>query len=83
MEQDWIPAFFSSVNNYAVMAADRLNADFRLVSQSGWGIVSGWDNNPHTLLPFTKRSAVLPQESRIILRGHILPMIFLPGRRMP
>lgn len=53
MEQDWIPAFFSSVNNYAVMAADRLNADFRLVSQSGWGIVSGWDNNPqHTLLPF-------------------------------
>ncbi len=50
-ELDWIPAYFSSVRNYAVMTADALNADFRLISQSGWGIVSGYDNDPHKVVP--------------------------------
>lgn len=51
-EQDWIGAFFSAENHYARMTADALGAEYRIVSQSGWGLVSGWDNNPnHVVMP--------------------------------
>ena len=50
-ELDWVPAYFSSVRNYAVMTADALDADFRLISQSGWGIVCGYDNDPSKRVP--------------------------------
>lgn len=45
-EDDWVPAFFSGENTYPRMAAAALQADWRVVSQSGWGILSGWDNDP-------------------------------------
>lgn len=52
-EMDWISAFFSAENDYTRMTADALGAEYRLVSQSGWGIVSAWDNDPrHTLAPY-------------------------------
>ena len=52
-ETDWVSAFFSAENHYARMTADALGAEYRIVSQSGWGIVSGWDNDPHhTLAPY-------------------------------
>lgn len=50
-EEDWISAFFSAENNYARMIADSLGAEYRIVSQSGWGIVAGYDNNPGHNLP--------------------------------
>jgi hypothetical protein len=50
-EMDWITPYFSSVRNYAYMIADDLHADYRSISQSGWGIVNGWDNNIFTTLP--------------------------------
>ncbi len=35
------------------MTADALGAEYRCLSQSGWGIVSGWDNDPrHVMLPY-------------------------------
>ena len=46
-EQDWIGAFFSAENHYARMTADALGAEYRILSQSGWGLISGWDNNPN------------------------------------
>lgn len=46
-EEDWISAFFSAMNHYARFTADALGAEYRLVSQSGWGILSSWDNDPH------------------------------------
>lgn len=52
-EEDWIGAFFSAVNHYARMTSDALGAEYRIVSQSGWGLVSGWDNNPnHVVMPY-------------------------------
>lgn len=52
-DEDWISAFFSAVNHYARMTADALGAEYRIVSQSGWGLVSGWDNDPnHVLMPY-------------------------------
>jgi lysophospholipase L1-like esterase len=50
-EVDWLPMFFSSVDNYTAMTADRLNADYRVISQSGWGVLTSWDNNPHANIP--------------------------------
>lgn len=50
-EEDWISMWFSGVYNYAAMTAEALNADFRIISQSGWGVMTGWDNNPHSNLP--------------------------------
>lgn len=50
-ENDWISMWFTALNNYGVMTADKLGADFRIISQSGWGVVSSWDNNPNCALP--------------------------------
>lgn len=50
-EEDWISMWFSGVTNYTAMTAEALNADFRVVSQSGWGVMTSWDNNPNCNLP--------------------------------
>lgn len=50
-ETDWVPALFSASRTWAKQCADLLGADFRLISQSGWGVRSGWDNDPAHTLP--------------------------------
>lgn len=50
-ETDWIPALFSASQSWAKQCADLMQADFRLISQSGWGVRSSWDNNPDHTLP--------------------------------
>lgn len=50
-DQDWVPAFFSSTHNYASLAAKAMDADYQILSQSGWGILSSWDNNPNCAIP--------------------------------
>lgn len=50
-ETDWVPALFSASRTWAKQCADLLNADFRLISQSGWGVRSSWDNDPTHTLP--------------------------------
>ncbi|SEU09798.1 SGNH/GDSL hydrolase family protein [Paenibacillus sp. NFR01] len=50
-EADWIPMWFSAVHNYTAMTARALNAEHRVLSQSGWGVLTSWDNNPQANLP--------------------------------
>lgn len=50
-EVDWISMWFSAIDNYASITANTLNADFRIISQSGWGVLTSWDNNPHNNIP--------------------------------
>lgn len=50
-EEDWLPMWFSAYHNYTRLTAEALNADYRIISQSGWGVYTGWDNNPHTNIP--------------------------------
>lgn len=50
-EEAWMPAVFSASRTWACQAAGLVNASFRTISQSGWGIRSGWDNNPRHALP--------------------------------
>lgn len=50
-ETSWVPAFFSASRTWACQTADLLGAEARLISQSGWGLRSGWDNDPRHALP--------------------------------
>lgn len=49
--QDGVSLVFSTEHHYAVETAHRLNADFSILAQSGWGICAGWDNNPCHVMP--------------------------------
>lgn len=50
-EEEWVSCFFDSVYHYGNLTATKLNAEFRVLSQSGWGVISGWDNNPGFVIP--------------------------------
>lgn len=50
-EWDWIPMFFSSLRDYAYLTAKELDAEYRVFSQSGWGVYNTWDNNPQGAIP--------------------------------
>lgn len=50
-ETDWVSPFFSASQSWARRTADLLRADFRAVSQSGWGVCSGWDGDTSHTLP--------------------------------
>ena len=68
-ETDWVGAFFSAENHYARMTADALHAEYRCLSQSGWGITAGWDNNPRHVMRqyYTKVCGVAPGEKNAAL----------------
>ena len=51
VEEDWIMMWFSAIHNYTYMVAEEINADYRVVSQSGWGVYTGYDNNPNKSIP--------------------------------
>lgn len=48
---DWISAVFSTKDHYTGKVAQALNADYRIISQSGWGVQCGWNNDPHSVIP--------------------------------
>lgn len=50
-EEDWISCFFDSVNHYATLTSKELGAEYRILSQSGWGVLSGYDNNVDHVIP--------------------------------
>lgn len=59
-ETDWISPFFSASRSWARQAADLLQADFRAVSQSGWGVCSGWDGDTsHAIPPWYEKTRPL------------------------
>lgn len=50
-DYDWVPMYMSYSRDYAKMTADALDADAYLISQGGWGVLTGWDNNPNSNIP--------------------------------
>lgn len=50
-EEDWIPMFFSALKSYTYLTAQMLDAEYRVFSQSGWGVCNSWDNNPDCAIP--------------------------------
>ena len=50
-EMDWITGWMALRDNYAVNCARKLDADFRIFSQSGWGVTGSWDNDRGCAIP--------------------------------
>ena len=48
---EWITQWFSAFANYSFIACRGLNAERRVLSQSGWGVCWAWDHNPAGSLP--------------------------------
>lgn len=70
-EEDWIPMMFSAMKDYAYLTAKELNADYRVISQSGWGVNCGWDNNKNNALPkfYKDICGLMPGETNEKLGG--------------
>ncbi|RUS49004.1 SGNH/GDSL hydrolase family protein [Cohnella sp. AR92] len=71
-EEDWIPMWFSAIDNYAYRTAAALNADYRVLSQSGWGVMTSWDNVPRNNLPdyYEQVCGLLTGEKNAALGAH-------------
>lgn len=50
-DEDWISFFFSHVNSYPYLVSKKLDADYQVFSQSGWGVYCSWDNKPQFCIP--------------------------------
>ncbi len=70
-EEDWIPMFFSSLRDYAYLTAKELDADYRVFSQSGWGVYNTWDNNRKGAIPkyYKEICSLMPSEENKRLGG--------------
>ena len=44
-EAEWLPMYMSYSNDYAKMIADRMDADFHILSNGGYGVFTGWNND--------------------------------------
>ena len=71
-EMEWIMMWFSAVHNYTYMVAEELNADYRVFSQSGWGVYTSWNNNPNRNIPahYEKICSTIEGETVKALGGH-------------
>ena len=55
---EWITLWFSAFGNYAWSACRELNAEPRLLSQSGWGVCWDWEHNPaHSMAAYYEEIA--------------------------
>lgn len=50
-DTDWLAMYMSSSRHYATIIEKALNADIRIISQGGWGVVAGWDNDTRHKIP--------------------------------
>ncbi len=51
VEQDWIAMWFSSTRAYPYFTARKMNAEYRVFSQSGYGVYCAYDNNLDHVMP--------------------------------
>lgn len=70
-EEDWIPMFFSALRNYSYLTAKALDAEYRVFSQSGWGVYNTWDNNRQGAIPryYKEICSLMPGEKNAALGG--------------
>jgi len=51
VEQDWVAMWFSASHGYPQLVSERLGAECRVVSQSGYGVYCAYDNNLDHVMP--------------------------------
>lgn len=50
-DTEWLAMYMSSSRHYASIIEKALDADARIISQGGWGVYSGWDNDRRHVIP--------------------------------
>lgn len=50
-DTDWLAMYMSFSQNYANYISKSLNADYHIISQGGWGVYCGWDNDVRHNIP--------------------------------
>lgn len=50
-DTDWIPMYMSSSRHYATIIEKAMEADVRIISQGGFGVYIGWDNDLRHKVP--------------------------------
>ena len=50
-EMDWITQWFCASKTYAFQLAKKMNADWSMLSQCGWGLCWGWDGDVTSSIP--------------------------------
>ena len=50
-DTDWLAMYMSSSRHYATIIEKSLDADVRIISQGGWGVYCGWDNDVRHNIP--------------------------------
>lgn len=50
-DTDWLAMYMSSSRHYATIIEKAMNADVRIISQGGWGVYCGWDNDTRHNIP--------------------------------
>lgn len=50
-DMDWLAMYMGHSRNYTKLVADALDAECRQISQGGWGVLCGWDNDPRHNIP--------------------------------
>ena len=48
---DWLAMYMSFSQSYENMVSRTLNADYHIISQGGWGVYCGWDNDVRHNIP--------------------------------
>ncbi len=68
-EQDWIAMWFSTTQAFPCFVAERLHAEYRVFSQSGYGVYCSYDNNLDHAMPlyYEQVCGVLEGEKNIAL----------------
>lgn len=50
-DTDWLAMYMSSSRHYATIIEKAMKAEVRIISQGGWGVYSGWDNDIRHQIP--------------------------------
>lgn len=50
-DTDWLAMYMSSSRHFATIIEKAMNADVRIISEGGWGVYSGWDNDVRHQIP--------------------------------
>ncbi len=71
-DTDWIPMYMSNSHTYTRFLADMMNAEIRNISNGGYGVASGYDNNPESVIPlyYEQVCGICKGEQNISLGAH-------------
>lgn len=50
-DMDWLSMYMSFSHTYEKTIVDAMNADYHIISQGGWGVYCGWDNDVRHNIP--------------------------------